>query len=108
MYLIVNNKKIEIVLLNTFFKKLVGLINKKNKIDKVYVLNNCNSIHTFFMKQKIDVCITNKNKKILYLSKNVKKNKIILPKKGVYYTFEMPLETVKYLKIGDYLNTINF
>ena len=49
-----------------------------------------NGIHTFFMKTKIDVVLTDKNGKILYIYKSLKPNRIILPKKHVAYTYEMP------------------
>lgn len=50
----------------------------------------CNSIHTFFMKENIDIIMTDINYNILYIYKNFPKSKIILPKKKVYYTFEFP------------------
>lgn len=72
----------------TFFQKLKGLMFKKN-FD--YILKfKTNGIHTFFMKTKIDVVLTDKNGKILYIYKSLKPNRIILPKKHVTYTYEMP------------------
>ena len=72
----------------TFFQKLKGLMFKKN-FD--YILKfKTNGIHTFFMKTKIDVVLTDKNGKILYIYKSLKPNRIILPKKHVSYTYEMP------------------
>ena len=70
---------------------------KKEKINYGIRLKKCNSIHTFFMKQNIDVCITTKDNRILYKEENIEKNKIILPIKNGYYTYELPLNTVKYL-----------
>ena len=60
------------------------------KIDKAILFNRCNSIHTFFMKANIDVIMCDKNNKILFYYANLGKNKIILPKKGVYKTIECP------------------
>lgn len=81
-----NNKKIKEA--KTFFQKLKGLMFKKN-FD--YILKfKTNGIHTFFMKTKIDVVLTDKNGKILYIYKSLKPNRIILPKKHVTYTYEMP------------------
>lgn len=82
----------------TFFQKLKGLMFQKNFN---YILKfKANGIHTFFMKTNIDVVLTDKNNKILYIYKNLKPNKIILPKKNVKYTYEMPVDYVKNLKIG--------
>lgn len=103
MQLTINNKKINIITYDTFIPKLKGLMLKKDKIKNIYRFKKCNSIHTFFMKQNIDICITDKNNKILYLKENLEKNKIILPIKKGYYTYEMPLNTAKYLKINNKL-----
>ncbi|MBR3363156.1 MAG: DUF192 domain-containing protein [Bacilli bacterium] len=87
---------------NTFTKKLKGLMFIK-KFD--YILKfKANGIHTFFMKTNIDVILTDKNDKILYIYKNLCPNKIILPKRKVKYTYEMPVDYIKNIKIGDYLN----
>ena len=85
----------------TFFQKLKGLMFQK---DFDYILKfKANGIHTFFMKKNIDVILTDKNNKILYIYKNLKPNKIIMPKKGVTYTYETPVNILK-LKIGDIFN----
>lgn len=97
----INNKIIKINILKTFLKKLKGLMFKKETIKEGYLFINCNSIHTFFMKQNIDLCITDKNNKIIFIKENIPKNKIIWPIKHGYYTYELPLNTVKYLKINE-------
>ena len=86
----------------TFIQKLKGLMFQK---DFNYILKfKINGIHTFFMKTNIDVILTDKNHKILYIYKNLKPNKIILPKKNVKYTYEMPINYLNKTKIGDYFN----
>ena len=86
----------------TFNQKLKGLMFQK-KFD--YILKfKTNGIHTFFMKTNIDVILTDKNGKIMYIYRNLKPNKIILPKKGVKYTYEMPVNYINKTKIGDYFN----
>ena len=85
-----NNKlDINIKICNKFYDRLLGLMMKKN-INYGLCFPKCNSIHTFFMLENIDVIMTDKNYNILYIYKNLKPNKIILPKKNVYYTFELP------------------
>ncbi len=81
---------------NTFLKKFKGLmfVKKFNYILKF----KANGIHTFFMKINIDIVLTDKNNNILYIYENVKPNKIILPKKNVKYTYEMPAGTLKKAK----------
>ena len=62
----------------------------KKNINYGLCFPKCNSIHTFFMKEKIDVIMTDIDYNILYIYKNLSPSKIILPKKKVYYTFEFP------------------
>ena len=93
MKLIVGDKSIELKEAKSFKEKLIGLMFKKNI---TYALKfRCNGIHTFFMREKIDVIICDKNNKILYIYKDLKKNRIILPKKDAYYTYELPNGTIK-------------
>ena len=102
MILVNNNLNIEVKNADNFIKKTIGLMFKKNFH---YGLKfRCNGIHTFFMREKIDVVLTDKNNKILYIYPSLKKNKILLPKRYVYYTYEFPDNSVKNLKVGEKLN----
>lgn len=103
MYLICNKEKIEIDECNTFFKRLIGFMFKLKTIKVGKRFPKCNSIHTFFMFQKIDVIMTDKDNKILKMYPNLKTERIILPKKDVYYTYELPLGTCNNYKINDIL-----
>ena len=85
---------IEIKHFDSFLTKLKGLMLKKNINYGIRL--KCNGIHTFFMRMSIDVFLTDKNNKVLFVYKNFKPNRIILPKKGVYYTYEFPVSTVSF------------
>lgn len=63
----------------------------KKNITTALLFNNCNSIHTFFMKTNIDVIMCDKNDVVLYYYNNLNKNKIIFPKKNVNKTIELPV-----------------
>ena len=89
MRLIYNNKEIEMKNCNTFFSRLKGFMFKKN-INSALLFNKCNSIHTFFMKENIDVIMCDSENNILFFYKDLPKNKVILPKKGVTKVFETP------------------
>lgn len=91
----------KIINCTTFRKRLIGLMFKKDKIDYGLCFPKCNSIHTFFMLQPIDVVMTDINHNIKYIYSNYKPFKIILPKKGVYYTYELPVFSSKNLKVND-------
>ena len=101
MNLLINNKEINIKYANTFLLRLCGLIGKKN-INYGIFFPNCNSIHTFFMKEEIDVLMLNKNYQVKYIYRNLKSNKIIYHK-GIKYVLELPKNTIGNIKINDYI-----
>lgn len=72
----------------------------KKNINYALLFENCNGIHTFFMKEEIDVILTDNNNNILYLYPNLGKWKILFPKKNVYNTYELPKGSIKNLKIN--------
>lgn len=99
MKLICNNKEIEIIDCKTFFSRFRGNMLKKN-IKKALLFKHCNSIHTFFMRENIDVIMCDKDYKILYFYHNFGKNKILLPKKNVYAVIELPVNYYSF-EIGE-------
>ena len=92
MKLKIENKIINLKEANTFFDKFLGLMFKKN-INYCLRLK-CNGIHTFFMREKIDIILTDKDNKVIYIYQNFKRNKVLLPKKNVFYTYELPYRTI--------------
>ena len=101
MYLKYKNKKIELFDCKTFYSRLKGFMFTKN-INRALLFNKCNSIHTFFMKENIDVIMCDKENNILYYYNNLPKNKVILPKKGVSKVIETPSNYFN-VKINDKL-----
>ena len=89
MKLVYKNKDIDLYECKNFFSKLKGFMFTKN-IDKALLFDRCNSIHTFFMKENIDVIMCDKDNRVLFFYKDLSRNKIILPKKGVTKVFETP------------------
>lgn len=89
MKLIYGNKEIPLMDCNSFYKRFKGFMFTKN-IDKALLFNKCNSIHTFFMKDNIDVIMCDKDNNILYYYEDLGKRKIILPKKKVCKVIETP------------------
>ncbi len=90
MKLIYKDKEIKLIECRTFFSRFKGFMFKKN-INYALLFNKCNSIHTFFMKENIDVILCNNDNIILYYYKNLSKNKIIWPKKNVKKVYELPV-----------------
>ena len=89
MKLVYENKEINLIECISFYNRLKGFMFKKN-IKHALLFEHCNSIHTFFMKENIDVVLCNKNNTILHYYKNLSPNHIILPKKNVTKVFELP------------------
>ncbi len=99
MKIIVNQEEFNVDVADNFKKKLFGLMGKKN-IKKGLFFPKTRSIHTFFMKDNIDVIMIDKNNYVVYYEKNIKKNRIIIKKKA-YHTIELPACSIDDLKLGD-------
>lgn len=97
MKIVLENNKLELKECKTFKDKLLGFMFKKNITNALRF--RCKGIHTFFMKEKIDIIITDKNNKIIYIYNNTSKNKIIIKNKA-YYFYELPHNTNTY-KVND-------
>lgn len=104
MKLLLNGQYLKIVEAKTFQERLIGLIGKTN-IDYGMLFKDCNSIHTFFMKEAIDVIGLNEKNEIIFKEQNVKPNKIIRIHRHIKNTsvLELPKNTSKDLKIGEQL-----
>lgn len=99
MKIVLNDKSLPLKTCISFKDKLLGFMFKKN-ID--YALRfKCKAIHTFFMKDSIDVIITDKNNKVIKIKNNMKKNKVLINLKA-YYFYELPKNTNTY-KLDDIL-----
>ena len=83
------NKSIKCINCKSFLSRLKGFMFKRN-INYALLFEHCNSIHTFFMKENIDVIMCNKDNEILFYFPNIGKNKVILPKKDVSKVIELP------------------
>ena len=99
MYIIDGKNKIELRYAKTYLKRLIGFMFKKN-INYCLCFPKCKSIHTFFMRNRIDVYMTDKNNIVLYKYKDFKKYRVILPKQGVDKVFEFPVDKVNF-EIGE-------
>ena len=87
-------KNIKILKAETIKQRFLGFMFKKN-INHGLLFQNCNSIHTFFMKEEIDVIATDKNNNIIKEYKNIKPNRILICPRGTKNIYEMPKNTIK-------------
>ncbi len=72
----------------------------KKDIKEGIVLKQCNSIHTFFMFDSIDIVMVDRNNKVLYLYEYFKPWRVILPKKKVYSIYELPKGSIEKYNIN--------
>ena len=105
MEILINNKKFNLDVANSFTKRLFGLMGKK-EINNGIFFPKTRSIHTFFMRDNIDIIMINKDNIVVYFKKNLKKNKIVI-KKEAYHTIELPKDSINNLNIGDKLTVIS-
>jgi len=94
MNVLVGRKKFNLIDCTDFYSRFKGLMFTKD-FDYCMRFSKCNSIHTFFMYAHIDVVMTDKDDNVLYIFKDVKPNRVILPKKGVYNIYEFPAGSIK-------------
>lgn len=104
----IGNKTIEVEICNTFFQRLIGFMFQKKKIQTGKCFPHCNSIHTFFMFQKIDLILCDHELKIISIYKNFSKNRILWPVRNAWYVFELPLGSIQNTQIEDQLKLEDF
>ncbi len=101
MRIVINNHKFNVDVADSFRKKLFGLMGKKN-IKVGMFFPKTRSIHTFFMKEDIDIIMIDKNNQVVYFEKNLKKRRIRIKKKA-YHTIELPSNSLNNININDRL-----
>ena len=95
----------KIIYADTFFKRLIGLIGKKD-FNHVMVFTNLSgsSIHTMLMRFEIDVYFIDENKRV-FDKTSLKPWRFYKTKKQAKYVLETKKGLLK-IKIGDYLDFI--
>ena len=94
MHITIGKKKYNLIDCVDFYSRFKGLMFTKD-FDYCMRFSKCNSIHTFFMYTNIDVVMTDKDDNVLFIFKDVKPYRVILPKKGVYSVYELPSGSIK-------------
>lgn len=104
MYLRIENYIYKVYIADTLKKKIKGLIGKKN-INYGLLIPKCNRVHTYFMKENIDILGLDRNNKVIFKYENAFPNQIILINNNEKNTsvLELPKNTSKSIKINDIL-----
>jgi len=93
MKLIINNDEFEIKECIKFKDRLLGLMFKKN-FNYGLLFNKCSSIHTFFMRESIDVIGLDDNNNVINYKKNLRPYRF-LNFKGAKKIIELPANSIK-------------
>ncbi|MDD6224006.1 MAG: hypothetical protein PUB18_03305 [bacterium] len=103
MYVIIQGKRIPFRDSVKFLERFKGFMFVLKPIEVGLRFPKRCFLHTYFICQDIDIIMTDKNHKIIKLYPNFASERIIFPKRGVYYTYELPCGSIQKLKVGDIL-----
>lgn len=104
MILLLNHEKIKIKIALDYKTRLRGLMG----ITPIYygmLFPKCNGIHTFFMKEPIDVIGLNEQNKVIFLTRNLPPNRIVRIPYSIKKTsiLELPQNTSSNISLGETL-----
>ncbi|MCL4376902.1 MAG: DUF192 domain-containing protein [Actinobacteria bacterium] len=85
------------------------MIFKNLKDGQGFVIENCSSIHTFWMRYKIDLIFLDRKNKIIKLYENFKQFRFTPVIKNACKVIELPASTISnnFLRTGDELKFLN-
>lgn len=66
-----------VLIANSFTKRLFGYMFRKTPHHNVILLNPCNSIHTFFMKFNIDVLFLDEHMQVIKKIENLRRGQVV-------------------------------
>lgn len=108
MYLKINKKKkLEVRELTKFRERLFTLQFIFEPIDYVVKIPKKRKTHTYFFFQRVDVLMTDKEEKIVWMMEKIKTETKIRRRKNGYNIYFLPLGTVSNFKVGDALEFID-
>lgn len=86
-----------------FLDKLLGLMNKSNPRSMLFKTRF--GIHSFFLKDGIDVLVLDSNYKVVKAKENLRPNKLFIWNPRFFWVIELPRDTLKKTntKLGDKL-----
>ena len=98
------SQRTEINRAKSFRQKLLGLIPyKRLSQNRVLLIENCRSIHTFFMRFPIDVIFVDENDIIVKLKENLKAYRFLAASRKAGSVYEAAVGFIKRfdLKVGE-------
>jgi uncharacterized protein len=94
----------ELYIADTFMKRFLGYMFRKEPHYEAIMIKPCNSIHTFFMKFEIDVIFLNKDSSVIKKIEALKPCKIVMPIKDGTAVIETKAGKFASIKIGETIN----
>ncbi|MGE0885038.1 MAG: DUF192 domain-containing protein [Blastocatellales bacterium] len=99
----------KVVLANTFFTRLRGLIGRRRLAPaEALWLRPCNGVHTWWMHYAIDVIFLDRELRIVKLVENMRPFRLTAPHRAARSVLEMPANSISraQLKVGDQLEMV--
>lgn len=91
----------DILIADTFFKRLCGFMFRKEPHYAVIMLKPCNSIHTHFMHFDIDILFLNEKNIVIKKVENLKPGKVIKPVEDAVAVIEAEWGVFEEINVGD-------
>lgn len=85
---------------DTFFTRLKGLMGK-SPIERPLWIVPCADIHTFFMREEIDVVFLSKEGRVLRVIEAMEKNKMSGAVRGAHSVLELPAHALRDMDLLD-------
>lgn len=85
---------------DSFFARFRGLMGK-SPIERPLWIVPCSDIHTFFMKEEIDVLFVSKEGRVLRMIETMPKNSMSGAVRGAYGVLELPAHTLRNMKLTE-------
>lgn len=99
----------KVVVANTFFKRLRGLIGRRRLAPaEALWLRPCNGVHTWWMHYAIDVIFLDRELRIVKLVENMRPFRLTVPHRAARSVLEMSVHSISraQLKVGDQLELV--
>lgn len=91
-----NRSGMELILIriaSSFSERFFGLMGKKGiTVQDSLLFPHCSSIHTFFMRENIDVVFLSKEGTVIKVVDSLKPWKLLLPLRGATHCIELPAQ----------------
>lgn len=100
---IINNTIVHdnIIIAETFYERLKGLMFTHKNWQQGLLIKNCNSIHTCFMRYSINIICLDEKFKVIKIFNNLKPFRFLLPQKKIIHILEIPSNQVYNINIGN-------